>query len=324
MNTSCLTNLCTRTIQDIFEMFALFAFVVDGLTELMHNFGEHYFSEACSRQSEHGGMTGVWALTGQLEGRSTMSRTMPTTTPMREETTGTGLGFLNYLLPDYVQEKRDVDYFVGSGVAEDLGMTSPSVVTSTTPSINMASSTIVQLIQEVLNVTLSTTSSTTTTHPTINHAGPTLHDDDPNLPPHLHDENECRRDRALLYLLLMLATWWSSLRLHSFAKTPYLNKKVRDFLADYSLPLSIIGVSVGGRLFFGDVQRKSIPLPHHHFFNVHLHQFFFKQLRFLQFTTTPQKELKSNIFPFGVSSCVVELVLSFHFYFSSTPPLQIQ
>ncbi|VDI33414.1 solute carrier family 4 (sodium borate transporter), member 11, partial [Mytilus galloprovincialis] len=63
----------------------------------------------------------------------------------------------------------------------------------------------------------------------------------------------CERDVSLLYLILLLGTLWLGVTLYNFTKTPYLNAGKRELLADYSLPVSVIIMSVFGALAFKDV-----------------------------------------------------------------------
>ncbi|XP_060581235.1 solute carrier family 4 member 11-like [Ruditapes philippinarum] len=64
---------------------------------------------------------------------------------------------------------------------------------------------------------------------------------------------ECERDVSLLYLLLLLGTLWLGVTLYNFTKTPYLNPGKRELLADYSLPVAVIIVSLIGVFAFDDV-----------------------------------------------------------------------
>ncbi|XP_063414331.1 solute carrier family 4 member 11-like [Mytilus trossulus] len=63
----------------------------------------------------------------------------------------------------------------------------------------------------------------------------------------------CERDVSLCYLILLLGTLWLGVTLYNFTKTPYLNAGKRELLADYSLPVSVIIMSVFGALAFKDV-----------------------------------------------------------------------
>ncbi|XP_078600895.1 solute carrier family 4 member 11-like [Branchiostoma floridae x Branchiostoma japonicum] len=50
----------------------------------------------------------------------------------------------------------------------------------------------------------------------------------------------CQLDKALLHLLLLLGTVAVGLMLYNSVHSPYLDAKKREFLADYSLPVSVI------------------------------------------------------------------------------------
>lgn len=63
----------------------------------------------------------------------------------------------------------------------------------------------------------------------------------------------CERDVSLLYLLLLLGTLWLGVTLYNFTKTPYLNSGKRELLADYSLPVAVLCMSLIGALAFKDV-----------------------------------------------------------------------
>lgn len=63
----------------------------------------------------------------------------------------------------------------------------------------------------------------------------------------------CERDVSLLYLLLLLGTLWLGVTLYNFTKTPYLNAGKRELLADYSLPVAVVILSLIGVFAFDDV-----------------------------------------------------------------------
>ncbi|XP_053399229.1 solute carrier family 4 member 11-like isoform X2 [Mercenaria mercenaria] len=63
----------------------------------------------------------------------------------------------------------------------------------------------------------------------------------------------CERDVSLLYLLLLLGTLWLGVTLYNFTKTPYLNPGKRELLADYSLPVAVVIISLIGVFAFDDV-----------------------------------------------------------------------
>ncbi|ESO08482.1 hypothetical protein HELRODRAFT_75052 [Helobdella robusta] len=59
---------------------------------------------------------------------------------------------------------------------------------------------------------------------------------------------------TLLCLLLTLAALWFSLFLFNFTKTPFLNASKRSLLADLSLPMGVVVVSIVGSFIFKDVK----------------------------------------------------------------------
>nr|AKN21411.1 slc4a-5 [Schmidtea mediterranea] len=63
----------------------------------------------------------------------------------------------------------------------------------------------------------------------------------------------CHRDVSVLYLLLTIGTVWLAGHLFNFTKTPYLNARKRELLADFALPLAITIMSIIGALLFRDI-----------------------------------------------------------------------
>ncbi|CBY35433.1 unnamed protein product [Oikopleura dioica] len=62
------------------------------------------------------------------------------------------------------------------------------------------------------------------------------------------------RDKALLALILAIATAWFGLQISSFRKSPYLLGWMRELIADYALALSVIVFSIIGSIGFNDIK----------------------------------------------------------------------
>ncbi|CAL8099210.1 unnamed protein product [Orchesella dallaii] len=63
----------------------------------------------------------------------------------------------------------------------------------------------------------------------------------------------CHRDTSLLYILLMLGTFWFGFTLYNFKNTPFLQRSKRELLSDYSLPLAVVLFSFIGSFIFHDI-----------------------------------------------------------------------
>eukprot|EP00095_Tigriopus_kingsejongensis_P000918 maker-scaffold186_size273091-snap-gene-1.39 protein:Tk00918 transcript:maker-scaffold186_size273091-snap-gene-1.39-mRNA-1 annotation:"hypothetical protein DAPPUDRAFT_40435" len=70
---------------------------------------------------------------------------------------------------------------------------------------------------------------------------------------------ECHPDVCFLSLILMLGTLWLGVTLFDFTKTPFLNKRKREILSDYALPVSVVVFSLIGTILFSGVQVKTFP-----------------------------------------------------------------
>ncbi|EYC06933.1 hypothetical protein Y032_0073g781 [Ancylostoma ceylanicum] len=73
-------------------------------------------------------------------------------------------------------------------------------------------------------------------------------------------ETLCRRDTAILYMLLMFGTLWLGLFLYNFRKTPYLTRSRREWLADYALPASVLIMSFVGSWYFAEIEKDRFKL----------------------------------------------------------------
>ncbi|TRY61185.1 hypothetical protein TCAL_17215 [Tigriopus californicus] len=71
--------------------------------------------------------------------------------------------------------------------------------------------------------------------------------------------HECHPDVCFLSLILMLGTLWLGVTLFDFTKTPFLNKRKREILSDYALPVSVVVFSLVGTVLFSGVQVKTFP-----------------------------------------------------------------
>ncbi|CAG5077689.1 Oidioi.mRNA.OKI2018_I69.PAR.g8788.t1.cds [Oikopleura dioica] len=65
------------------------------------------------------------------------------------------------------------------------------------------------------------------------------------------------RDKALLALILAIATAWFGLQITSFRKSPYLLGWMRELIADYALALSVIVFSLIGSIGFKEIKLES-------------------------------------------------------------------
>ncbi|KAI6200112.1 Transporter, major facilitator family protein [Aphelenchoides besseyi] len=81
---------------------------------------------------------------------------------------------------------------------------------------------------------------------------------DPNC---AHDENynplECERSTGLLFLLLMIGTFWLSVFLFRFRTSPFLSQTKRNLLSDYALPVAVVIMAAIGIWVFADVPRET-------------------------------------------------------------------
>ncbi|KAH7639876.1 anion exchange protein-like protein 1 [Dermatophagoides farinae] len=68
---------------------------------------------------------------------------------------------------------------------------------------------------------------------------------------------DCLPAKSILFLFLMLGTVAMAVLLYNFSSTPYLNSILRNTLADYALPLSVISFSLIGSVLFRDVHTDS-------------------------------------------------------------------
>ncbi|XP_074596660.1 solute carrier family 4 member 11-like [Brevipalpus obovatus] len=64
----------------------------------------------------------------------------------------------------------------------------------------------------------------------------------------------CSRESTLLFIILMLGTLWSSLKIFRFNQSPFLPRGVREFVTDYALPIGVIGFSLIGSFVFSQVR----------------------------------------------------------------------
>ncbi|XP_041359265.1 sodium bicarbonate transporter-like protein 11 [Gigantopelta aegis] len=64
----------------------------------------------------------------------------------------------------------------------------------------------------------------------------------------------CHRDVSMLYLVLLFGTVMLGVMLFRIRKTPYLTAGKREIFSDYSLPISVIIMSIIGSYFFSDVR----------------------------------------------------------------------
>lgn len=74
------------------------------------------------------------------------------------------------------------------------------------------------------------------------------------------DPLNCDRSVGLLYLILACATFWISINLYGFQSTPYITKRKRELIADYSLFIGVISVTIIANLFFNDIPSKLLYL----------------------------------------------------------------
>ncbi|XP_075677187.1 solute carrier family 4 member 11-like isoform X2 [Dermatophagoides pteronyssinus] len=68
---------------------------------------------------------------------------------------------------------------------------------------------------------------------------------------------DCLPAKSILFLFLMLGTVAMAVLLYNFSSTPFLNSILRNTLADYALPLSVISFSMIGSVLFRDVHTDS-------------------------------------------------------------------
>uniref|UniRef100_A0AAF5I1G2 Bicarbonate transporter-like transmembrane domain-containing protein n=1 Tax=Strongyloides stercoralis TaxID=6248 RepID=A0AAF5I1G2_STRER len=74
------------------------------------------------------------------------------------------------------------------------------------------------------------------------------------------DVLSCDKSSGLLFIIMIFGTLFISLWLFSFRQTQYLNKFLRNFIGDYSLPLAVLIMTIFGITIFKDVPRETFTL----------------------------------------------------------------
>uniref|UniRef100_A0A914C243 Bicarbonate transporter-like transmembrane domain-containing protein n=1 Tax=Acrobeloides nanus TaxID=290746 RepID=A0A914C243_9BILA len=71
------------------------------------------------------------------------------------------------------------------------------------------------------------------------------------------DQEACGNSIGLLYIVLMFGTLWISWSLFSFRKTPFLSKRVRELLCDYSATIGVIIMGFVGAFVFRGIKQET-------------------------------------------------------------------
>ncbi|KAI6213824.1 HCO3-cotransp domain-containing protein [Aphelenchoides besseyi] len=97
---------------------------------------------------------------------------------------------------------------------------------------------------------------------------------------------ECERSTGLLFLLLMIGTFWLSVFLFRFRTSPFLSQTKRNLLSDYALPVAVVIMAAIGIWVFADVPRETFS--------------FDSSTSVLIFTSFWDQEWKAHLIAFGL------------------------